>query len=356
MRTGSHHVIRPVVFRAFLALYLPSEPIRVMDLATDMHTSLHRLFNDSTWRLGFALVFASGQLAHAADLSYNTGSLGIVGDGTNTAGVVLNQPGAVAAFWDYASGYSANNRTTVPFLSQLNPPASSSFTIEFWARPTGSDNDDACISNRYAPSGADRSGWVFFQRAAATGWTFRMYNGVGSGVGWEVEGGTATLDAWSHVVAVWNGTSAKLYVNGALVDESNLPSASGSYNPNISSNSVIFSVGALFDGLSPYNGLVDEVAFYPTALAAPQVLNHFNAASSATAGAYSALVLADGAIEYLQQNPPVARIAMIGQAPRVTFTGILAQSTDLVGWTDLNVTSPYTPPSPLPKQFFRAHR
>src|SRR5207249_7464640 len=49
---------------------------------------------------------------------------------------------------------------------------------------------------------------------AATGWNWRMYNGNGSQVGWDLTGGTATLDAWSHVVGVWDGTTAKLYVNG----------------------------------------------------------------------------------------------------------------------------------------------
>jgi hypothetical protein len=119
-------------------------------------------------------------------------------------------------------------------------------------------------------------------------------------------------------------------------------------------------VGALFDGLSPYSGQVDEVAFYPTALTVTQVSNHFATISSPTPGAYSAMVLGDGAVEYLQQNPPFVTIANSGANKVLTFTGILSQSTDLspASWTDLVVTSPYTiTPSPAaPKLFFRAHR
>jgi hypothetical protein len=160
------------------------------------------------------------------------------------------------------------------------------------------------------------------------------------------------------VVAVWNGGAAKLYVNGALATATNGDGLTGTYNVNTSASpDAIFSVGALFDGGSPYEGMVDEVAYYPTALTANQILDHFNAAASPVIGAYSSLVLTDGALEYLQQNPPTVSIAGAGMPPTVTFTGILSQSTDLTTWEDLTVSSPYTPVGPLPADlFFRAHR
>jgi hypothetical protein len=284
--------------------------------------------------------------------SYNTGSLGTAGDGTNTAGVVLDQPGAMAAYGDYSTSYSDGQRTTVPFRSELNPPSGSPFTVEFWARPTASDGDDCPLFNRV--SDGNRSGWAFFQRAAATGWNFRMYDGNGSNLGWSLTGGTATLDAWSHVVAVWNGSRASLYVNGALANDGSTSGGSGTYN---ASTAAIFSVGAYDTGAGPYVGRVDEVAFYPSALTPAQILNHFNLASSPVAGAYSTQVLADGAVEYLQQNPPAVRIARSGPDMVVTYTGILSQSADLATWQDLTVTSPYTLPSPRPDRlFFRARR
>ena len=312
-----------------------------------------RLLVHSTRLYGLALWLGLLPGTCAADtLSYNTGSLGTAGDGANTAGVVLDQPGAVSAYGDYSAGYATGDRTTVPFHPELNPAANSPFTIEFWAQPSASDNDDAPVANRLATG--DRSGWVFFQRAAGIGWNFRMYDGVGSNVGWDLTGGTSTLNAWSHVVAVWSGSSAQLYVNGALVSETNAAGKSGNYRANTTES---FYVGALLNGASPSAGLVDEIAFYPTALSATQILAHFHAVSNSAIGAYSSLVLADGAVEYLQQNPPVVSIASSGQNPTVTFTGILSQSVDLATWEDLTVTSPYTPPSPLPGQlFFRAHR
>jgi len=273
-------------------------------------------------------------------ISYNTGSLGVEADGLNAAGVVLNQVGAVRAGGDRATAYSGGSNTTIPFLEALNPPEDTPFTIEFWARPSASDNDDAPVFNRV--SDGDRSGWVFFQRAAGIGWNFRMYDGVGSDVGWDLTGGTAPLDAWSHVVAVWTGTAARLYVNGALADATNEASRSGVY---LASTSAVFSVGAYENGQSPYNGLVDEIAFYPTALSAAAITAHFQAAANVNPSAYSALVKADGALVYLQQNPPSIDLTVVDGQPTVTFTGRLGQSTTLAGWTDLLVPSPYQVPA-----------
>ena len=255
-----------------------------------------------------ALLFAG--LAAQASVSTNTGSLGSAANGNNAA-TVLSGPGAVTAGGDLSAVYDglAGTNTTIPFQSGLNPPSGSPFSVEFWAQPTNSDNDDAPVSNRVASG--NRSGWVFFQRAAATGWNFRMYNGVGSGLGWDLTGGAAPLNAWSHVVATWDGSSAKLFVNGALADNTNDPAATGVYN---ASGSAVFTIASTDTG-SPYAGSVDEVAFYGSALTPAQILNHFNAVSSPTAGAYFSLIQSDGALLQLSNNnvpEPSAAMLVLG--------------------------------------------
>lgn len=294
------------------------------------------------------------QLASAIPTtSYNTGTLGVAGDGASTANVLVDQPGAVTAYIDYSSSYAAGEQTVVPFRPEINPTASSPFTIEFWAKPSATDNDDAPIGNRLGGD-VNRSGWVFFQRAENNGWNFRMYNGAGTALGWSITGGTATLNAWTHVVVTWNGTTPLLYVNGTFVETTNDVGNNGVYNPNTTEK---FYVGSLINGASPYTGQLDEIAYYPAALTATQISNHYATISSPVPGAYSAMVLADGAIEYLQQNPPEAKVSIVGGNPTITFTGILSQSDNLTSWNDVVVTSPYTVPSPVPdKLFFRSHR
>ena len=250
----------------------------------------------------------------AAAISSNTGSLGSAADGIDAA-TVAQTTGAVSAGGDLAALYNgvAGTNTIIPFQAALNPAASSPFSIEFWANPTGSDNDDSPVSNRVA-SVPNRSGWVFFQRGAATGWNFRMYSGVGGGLGWDLTGGTSALSSWTHVVATWDGSSARLFVNGTLADGTNDPGASGIYNPNTGATTNL--VIAATDTGSPNNGAVDEVAFYGSALSAAQIQNHFNTASNPTPGAYHSLVQGDGALLQLSNNPvpEPSTVALIGLA------------------------------------------
>jgi hypothetical protein len=261
----------------------------------------------------------AGSAAQATTVSPNTGGLGSAANGTNADSVTFG-PGAVTAGGDRSAvydGLSNNSNTSVPFQSGLNPTAASSFTIEFWARPTASDNDDAPVSNRLAAGVTNRSGWVFFQRAAGAGWNFRMYSGDGSTLGWDLTGGSAPLNAWSHVVATWDGSAARLYVNGSLADNTNDPAATGVYNPNTSTASFLV---ATSDSGSPYTGSVDEVAFYPTVLSGVQILSHFNTVSSPTANAYQDLVRSDGARLQLSNNPePSSMMLLLGVGSLALF-------------------------------------
>ena len=247
--------------------------------------------------------------SRGATISPNTGSLGATANGTN-ADTVTSGPGVVSAGGDLSAVYDgvSGTKTTVPFNPALNPPSANPFSVEFWARPTASDNDDAPVSNRI--SSGNRSGWVFFQRAADQGWNFRMYNGVGSGLGWDLTGGTSTLNDWSHVVATWNGSAAQLYVNGALADASNDPAATGAYNASSAANFVV----AMTDSGSPYTGSVDEAALYGSALTPAQILNHFTTATTGAAGAYQSLVRADGALLQLSNNlvPEPSAMMLLG--------------------------------------------
>ena len=271
----------------------------------------------SSSKYGFwlaAVVLTLATAARATTISPNTGSLGSAADGTNADTVTLG-PGAVSAGGDQSAVYDGvtGTKTTVPFQSALNPASASPFTIEFWARPTASDNDDSPVSNRVASG--NRSGWVFFQRNAATGWNFRMYDGNGSNLGWDLTGGTATLNSWSHVVATWDGSAASLYVNGALASSTNAAGASGGYAASSAADFIV----AASDTGSPYLGSVDEVAFYPTALSETQILNHFNSISSA---GYQAQVRSDGALLQLSNNdvPEPSAMMLMG------FAGVMVMA------------------------------
>ncbi len=245
--------------------------------------------------------------AQAQTTSFNSGSLGAAGNAINGAGVTLDLPGALGVAGDKAVGYSGGANTTLSYNAALNPSVSSPFTVEFWAKPSidpGDATGPSPVFNRV--SSGNRSGWVFFQRSATTGWNFNMYNGTGSTVGFSLTGGAYTVGSWTQVVAVWNGTSPKLYVNGALATSTS--SGPGGYNP---SSTATLSLGAYDTGSNPFNGSLDEFAFYGSALTPVQIAAHFTTASSVTPGAYSSLVLGDGAVEYLPNTTPVPEPATV---------------------------------------------
>jgi hypothetical protein len=80
------------------------------------------------------------------------------------------------------------------------------------------------------------------------------------------------------------------------------------YNPN---TTVPLTVGTLEDSSSPFDGSVDEVAFYNTALSGTTIQNHFNTMSN-TPGAYQALVRTDGALLQLSNAPEPTGLLALG--------------------------------------------
>jgi len=252
-------------------------------------------------------IFATATLS-AASISYNTGTLGSFANGTSSDTVTTDNVGVLGGT-DRAAGHPMPSSpvalTTINHLPALNPSSSSPFTIEFWANPasTAANPNSAPVSNRV--SSGDRSGWTFFQRTNA--WSFIMYNGSGSTAGWDLTGGTAVVGEWSYVVATWDGAAARLYVNGILADDTN--SGPGGYN---ASTSAIMAVGGLSNGDSPFRGgLIDEVAFYGTALSGGQILNHYNMALT-NPDAYQAAVRDAGALLQLTNIPEPTSVLLLG--------------------------------------------
>ncbi len=94
-------------------------------------------------------MFSSGA-ALATTVSTNTGSRGAAANGVNADAVSLTT-GVVTAGSDSAAVYNntVSVNTTVPYQAELN---TSPFSIEFWAKPSTTDGDDAPVANRVSTS------------------------------------------------------------------------------------------------------------------------------------------------------------------------------------------------------------
>lgn len=247
------------------------------------------------------------------DVAVNMGLLQNAGAASNTAEVGHPVQGALAGSQEAAYTYHFRNgssTTDLPFNESMNPEATQPFTIEAWFRPTSDRQNPgaASINNRYVKSG-HRTGWVFFQRAPnasytgvggfeGVGWNFRMYNGV-NGSGEDVVSKIPyNVGEWQHVVATWSGGdrvddgsgparvvgTSTLYINGQLAAQNThatYTANQGTPEDGDPANASDFAIGSYNRasglGNNPFEGDIDEVAFYNVQLSDDQIAAHYAA-------------------------------------------------------------------------------
>ena len=180
--------------------------------------------------------------------------------------VALGLPGAIPGDPNPAAGFATAPQTKVevPFSADLNPPQ---FSVEVWAKVTGG-------SGSYRSPVASRDdlpqrGYIFYADYLDT-WQF--WSGMGTQNGWDViVGPPVQLGVWTYLVATYDGAIRRFYVNGVQVGVS-----TNSFGQNtaqllrIGGSVTENPVGDFF-----FEGAVDEVAVYNTALSPAAVLTHF---------------------------------------------------------------------------------
>ncbi|MEK7482341.1 MAG: LamG-like jellyroll fold domain-containing protein [Patescibacteria group bacterium] len=92
----------------------------------------------------------------------------------------------------------------------------------------------------------------------------------GGGAGWWLTGPIATVGQWYHIVGVYDGANASLYVNGEL--KAGPVAKSFTYNHGISMIGRYSSVGGEW-----MNGLIDEVRIYSKALTLAEIQKQYAA-------------------------------------------------------------------------------
>jgi hypothetical protein len=175
----------------------------------------------------------------------------------------LGQVGAVSGDGNTAVGLNGSSQyVEVPYRAALNP---SVFTVESWVYLTGGAGTfRSVLTSREYPRG-------FMLYASDTN-TWQLWLGTGSD--WaRLVGPAVTLNAWTHLAASFDGTTARLYVNGVLA-----ASAGSAYAPNTSGS---LRVGAgRTEGAATFMfpGRIDETAVYNTVLSPARIQAHTQAA------------------------------------------------------------------------------
>jgi hypothetical protein len=239
--------------------------------------------------------------------------------GTYTNGPVLGQSGALpdAVNNKAVSLDGSNDRISVPYAAALSP---ATFTLEAWVKLNGTASwqEVAGSYDETSPGGGYRGYWLGVN---GTNWNWEIDNGTTYTL---IGAPVPAVGSWTHLVGTFDGTTGKLYANGALI-----ASSAAAYAPNANSP---FAIGSTYYRSSAnwsdaFNGAIDEVALYNTALTATKIRTHYN-----TGRCYKDAVLADNPAGYWRLGETSGATAADGMrgrhgtytnAPTLNQTGAL---------------------------------
>lgn len=273
------------------------------------------------WRLGEA----SGTTA--TDASGNARHGTYVGSPTLGVASLLVTDANTAVQFDGVNDY----------VSGPAPATTSAFTVEFWM---SSYTAGSPLATRYPSSSGDR---IFFIGLGSGGDAGKVRFTIRNAAGTEIAfAGTTIVTSGGphHVVCTYDGSAARIYINGALENTSTVVTgALSSATPNLEIGAR--SVAAAFAGAQ-----FDEAALYSTALSGARILAHYAAATSAPAdqnispgfaasdGAAYAVTLSQPSVEVSEVERPIPGRRLY-PAPQIRVGGMWLST--IAGWGDLEV-------------------
>jgi hypothetical protein len=290
-----------------------------------------------------------------ADVEPNLGSLGAVANAYfSSTNIIKGMSGAIVGSGDTAISLRSSQAGSFLAVPTTDPrvslPAGGAFSVEVWVYPTNA-NSAAILSQTGSPgtpglnNGPNATGWALNQiyvptqpSSAVPAWSFHVYNGLGGTGGAEV---TVTLpflalNAWYHLVGVFDGVNASLYVNGTnAVPPFFLPAIpmTGAFVPDTWDPLTIGSGRGFNNNL--FGGSLDEVAIYTSALTANQISNHYYQATSGGGdAAYVSAISGDSPLMWWRMDSvPVSAPALTAYPVAANFGSVNAGGLYLQGTT-----------------------
>lgn len=189
-------------------------------------------------------------------------------DGTYAGSVALGQPGALAG--DRGTAVAFDGRTAGATVASSPSLKVNWITIELWVKKITESGAGFYVAKNVAGGGGVGSSWFQLLNNGSSGrLEFRVTGDVDPVL---VSSTALAVNTWYYVVATYDGTAAKLYLNGKLDG-----SLAAVVAPTQTDDPLY--IGRRVDGFFN-NAVLQEVAIYPTALAADRIAAHWRAATA----------------------------------------------------------------------------
>jgi Concanavalin A-like lectin/glucanases superfamily len=166
----------------------------------------------------------------------------------------------------------------VGFHPEVNP--NGSFSIEAWVQVENMPNPPAVMVVAASNDAVNFTGYQLHATAENT-WAASVGLSPGPGSQFLIakppmgSAPTVVPGVPTYLVATFDGNTLQLFVNGQPSAQNSIMAGMPSFAP--ATSPTIFSIGALGpDGAQPFNGEIQDVAFYGTALDQGTIMNHFN--------------------------------------------------------------------------------
>ncbi|MCX6927620.1 MAG: immunoglobulin domain-containing protein, partial [Verrucomicrobia bacterium] len=225
-------------------------------------------------------------------------------------------PGLLTGSSDGATTFSGGSML-VPYSAALN---TSVFTAETWINPTAPAGTVAGPSQCAMASfdvNDPRAGWLIYM--AADGFNLRLFNQNSTTPSLNISGGGAVVaGTWYHLAVSFDGTTARLYVNGALA-------VSGYPTSYIPATYGGVTISARIDNNYVAQSTAEELAIYTNALSAGTIAAHYSAATTNGTG-YAAQILAANPVGYWRLGDATWADPAPGTLPVAANSGYLATS------------------------------
>ncbi len=191
-----------------------------------------------------------------------------------------NNPGSLQNGTGFAPGINgqafsfdgSDDLVHVADAANLRPPQ---LTLEAWVRP-GTTGVLAGLVTKEPTPASSQLGYGFRQRPHNKFWFLISREGFGVAVAESTT--TIVAGSWYHLVGTYDGSQAKLYVNGVLEGTGNGAATIDSTFP--------LRIGRLNSGSEPFLGQVDEVSLFNVVLPAARIATRHGLNGTAHAGQF----------------------------------------------------------------------